>query len=907
MAAIGSGLDVIEQFRRLVNSAGDDEQHAVDRAVGLLAGHLRCSLAEAQAQVMQVAAEEGRTSGEVAAAAIRLLDVPARDQSAEDTGDLVELLRMSNVPQPSGVPAARGWLDAHQADDLARVLADRLGDTTGATAVVIAAATADGAAEVVGAAGVPADSVGRWQAVPASAGTDVSTAIRGGTALWHSDADGVRPPYRVLDHLTGRWSARAWLPVRIDGQVAGVVGVLWRTAVRLDADVRSMVRQAVSAHERRLRGVLAAPAGAPVPARWAAAMQTVLDVLPMPAALVTPVRDQRGRVVDFRCEAVSPAAADPLGRRGAALRGVCVLHTYPGLRDTAVWPAMRETLMTGRPRTAELPVYRPPAHDDCGRLDGTVNVRRFGDGLLVTWSFGTGDPLTAERMAGVERLGNLGWCEWDLATGDARWSPQLYRIFERDPSLGPATFDELNAMIVAEDVSARALATADLIEHGRPLDLTYRVRIGGRIKVLRAVGEAVRDATGRPAQVYGLLQDVTTTETVRERLDEGRRRLQDEQRARAAEQRLEHTVQRSLLPRWPGVRELPGLRVDARYWPADPRTSGGGDWYDAAALPGGDGALFMVGDVTGRGVLATTAMSHLRRCLHALAKHESDPARLVTALNRLLLDTDEELTASVAVARFDAASGRLTWAQAGSPGLLLVHRGRPRMLARPAGMVLGIDREAHYATATLDLDADDLLMLYTDGLVHRQGRTVQRETALLSRVVRVAVQAADPVTALLDTLPVDDLDDDACVLVAQHVAPPRPQCQGRARGAPLIFEADGLAAVRHRAAALAREAGLDEIAGYKFVLAVTEVATNAVRHAGGAGTAWFWRDGDTLVAEISDAGPGIPPRWRSPGNRPRPGRIGASGLWLVREICTSVEMDTGPSGTRVALRYAVPD
>jgi hypothetical protein len=43
----------------------------------------------------------------------------------------------------------------------------------------------------------------------------------------------------------------------------------------------------------------------------------------------------------------------------------------------------------------------------------------------------------AARIAGTERLGNLGWGEWDLVSGEIYWSPQLYRIYERDPLLGP--------------------------------------------------------------------------------------------------------------------------------------------------------------------------------------------------------------------------------------------------------------------------------------------------------------------------------------------------------------------------------------------------------------------------------------------------------------------------------------
>jgi anti-sigma regulatory factor (Ser/Thr protein kinase) len=81
--------------------------------------------------------------------------------------------------------------------------------------------------------------------------------------------------------------------------------------------------------------------------------------------------------------------------------------------------------------------------------------------------------------------------------------------------------------------------------------------------------------------------------------------------------------------------------------------------------------------------------------------------------------------------------------------------------------------------------------------------------------------------------------------------------------------------------------------------------TNAVRHGGARGRLAVWPDADHLLVEVADHGGGIPAARRA-ASGPRPGQVGGWGLWLARQICTSVEIDSGPEGTRVLLRYPLP-
>lgn len=113
------------------------------------------------------------------------------------------------------------------------------------------------------------------------------------------------------------------------------------------------------------------------------------------------------------------------------------------------------------------------------------------------------------------------------------------------------------------------------------------------------------------------------------------------------------------------------------------------------------------------------------------------------------------------------------------------------------------------------------------------------------------------------------------------------------------FDAHDLTALRRELTAAIASSGLDADAGEDLVYACSEVATNAVEHGTGTGTAWTWIADDEVVCQVADAGritdpfPGVVP---PPVDQDR-GR----GLWLARALCDEVEVASGPEGTVVRL------
>jgi anti-sigma regulatory factor (Ser/Thr protein kinase) len=87
-----------------------------------------------------------------------------------------------------------------------------------------------------------------------------------------------------------------------------------------------------------------------------------------------------------------------------------------------------------------------------------------------------------------------------------------------------------------------------------------------------------------------------------------------------------------------------------------------------------------------------------------------------------------------------------------------------------------------------------------------------------------------------------------------------------------------------------------------FVLAVNEVASNAVEHGYGVGLLQIWRQGDQLICEVHDSGtlrdplPGLrPPHPNSPRGR---------GMWIARQHCDLLHVWTDARGTHVRLQSA---
>src|SRR5258708_5841835 len=168
-------------------------------------------------------------------------------------------------------------------------------------------------------------------------------------------------------------------------------------------------------------------------------------------------------------------------------------------------------------------------------------------------------------------------------------------------------------------------------------------------------------------------------------------------------------IQRQLLPRVPI--ESNGVRWAGRLEPADRI---GGDFYDF--IPSDAEALFVVGDVSGKGIPAALLQASAHSLIRTLARETVDPADLLTRLSReIYAENAGGSYLTCVVVRVDSAARTLTYANAGHPVGLMVGPLGQRLLSR-GGPPAGLFAETAYEAEVVSLASGDLGVLVTDGI-----------------------------------------------------------------------------------------------------------------------------------------------------------------------------------------------
>ena len=237
---------------------------------------------------------------------------------------------------------------------------------------------------------------------------------------------------------------------------------------------------------------------------------------------------------------------------------------------------------------------------------------------------------------------------------------------------------------------------------------------------------------------------------------------------RHEEQRMAAVLfQRQLLPE-SDVR-VDGAELCVRYHPGRGGLDVGGDWYDVIRL--GDHRIGLaVGDVCGHGLLAASHMGQFLYSFRALIQASSTPEDALRVVNRMALD-ELRTTATVAYVELDTRTGEcLIWCCGHLPPLVASADGREvRFVAGDgsSGPMLGFLDEVSVEPIRTTLAADELLLLYTDGLVERRGESIDDGLGRLTGCMPGRSPQLDRLCdELYELLAVTGADADDAVVVA---------------------------------------------------------------------------------------------------------------------------------------------
>jgi serine phosphatase RsbU (regulator of sigma subunit) len=193
-----------------------------------------------------------------------------------------------------------------------------------------------------------------------------------------------------------------------------------------------------------------------------------------------------------------------------------------------------------------------------------------------------------------------------------------------------------------------------------------------------------------------------------ERRDLGFREIDQLQRFEQ-EINIARDIQQALLPR--NFRDFPHLSVSAVNFPC---LSVGGDYFDVFPLDD-KRAAFLLAGVSGKGLGAAMLATMLQGALSGMTLG-TDPARVITHLNRYLCDHVEVGRYATMFFGILGDSGRMEYINAGHPSPILLRQGTAEEAFTEGSFPVGLVPEAEYSMITLHLQPNDTLVLFSDGV-----------------------------------------------------------------------------------------------------------------------------------------------------------------------------------------------
>jgi adenylate cyclase len=267
-----------------------------------------------------------------------------------------------------------------------------------------------------------------------------------------------------------------------------------------------------------------------------------------------------------------------------------------------------------------------------------------------------------------------------------------------------------------------------------------------------------------------------------------RQRLQEEREAAArlaGELEAARRIQLGLLPRpetaFPGEGRF---RIAAVMEPA---RVVGGDLFDFFLLDG-DRLLFLVGDVSGKGLPASLFMAATKAFYRSIStRHGVELAQTMREANAEMgRDNPEAFFVTLVAAVLDVNTGRLWCCNAGHEVPWIIHpeSGTVGRLEGDGGPPLCVLEDFPYDTATLRLRPGDTVLMVTDGVTEAldPGGALfgtPRVTALVTEAARAAARSeparlvADLVAAVRSFREPLEPADDVTLLAVQWLGPPR--------------------------------------------------------------------------------------------------------------------------------------
>ena len=293
----------------------------------------------------------------------------------------------------------------------------------------------------------------------------------------------------------------------------------------------------------------------------------------------------------------------------------------------------------------------------------------------------------------------------------------------------------------------------------------------------------LRNQSGRVVGTFGISRDITKRKRAEGALAERTQQLQKKNEQIEEEMKMARELQLAMLPqKFPAVpsNRAPhdsALKFFSFFLPSGAVS---GDFFDVVALSDTSVGVFIC-DVMGHDVRAALVTAMIRALVEDQSVNATDPGHLLSQINRGLLSVFQQAGTTMFATGFylvaNVVTGEICYASAAHPDplQLLRRQGKVEPLAAQdggkKGPALGLFKEAQFPTYRRQMNAGDVILLYTDGMIEAEG--LDQEIFSQERLTAIVHKhAALPTKELLSTLLAEirlfsgqhEFTDDVCLV-----------------------------------------------------------------------------------------------------------------------------------------------
>lgn len=154
-------------------------------------------------------------------------------------------------------------------------------------------------------------------------------------------------------------------------------------------------------------------------------------------------------------------------------------------------------------------------------IDASIDVIKGDDGSTIGYSIILRDITerkmlqenlrqSEERYALAQQAANIGSWDWNIATGNLKWSDNIESIYGFSPGKFGGTYESFLKSVYPEDKKRLEGCVSLCISKRKKFDLEHRIIWpDGTIRWVRETGDVIRNRKGKAVRMVGIVRDIT--------------------------------------------------------------------------------------------------------------------------------------------------------------------------------------------------------------------------------------------------------------------------------------------------------------------------------------------------------------------------------------------------------------